>query len=109
MKLNTLLTKGGARLNILEFDICCLKTRLMIKTETTTANGHKLIDKSIGKPKIEDNFSEVILTTLVSKGFFEIMHPLASDKAALRENLKEKLKEALILNTRNAPLLEDAR
>lgn len=55
---------------------------------------------------IEKGFSETLLYTLVPKGFYEIAYPLASDKAALRESSRPKLIDALILNTRNADILE---
>ena len=54
---------------------------------------------------IESGFSELLTYSLVSKGFFEIAHPLARDKDHLRENLIEKTKEALVYNARNADLL----
>ncbi len=55
---------------------------------------------------VEKGFSETLLYTLVPKGTFEIAYPLASDKAALRERIVPKLQEALIMNSRNADLLE---
>lgn len=55
---------------------------------------------------IEQGFSETLLYSLVDKGHFEIAYPLASDKSALRENLQKKLSESLILNGRNADLLQ---
>jgi len=50
-------------------------------------------------------FSEVETYTLASKGFFEVVYPLASDKSALREKLSPKVLEALTKNTLNAPIL----
>ncbi len=50
-------------------------------------------------------YSEALLYTLTKKGAFEIVYPLASDKAALRENLSDHLEKVLIGNTRNADFL----
>lgn len=50
-------------------------------------------------------FSEALLYALVSKGFYEITYPLASDKSALRESIVGKMKDAIALNTLNADLL----
>ena len=54
----------------------------------------------------EKGYSETLLYTLVPKGEWKIIHPLSSDKSALRENLCGKLEEALALNLRNSDLLE---
>lgn len=54
---------------------------------------------------IERGYSETILYSLVNKGDFEIVKPLARDKKALRKNLSVKMEEALIMNGRNKDLL----
>ncbi len=54
---------------------------------------------------VSRGYSETLLYSLVQKGVYEIAYPLASDKAALRESLVPKLKDALIINGRNADLL----
>ncbi len=54
---------------------------------------------------VERGYSEALLYSLVPKGVYEIIYPLASDKAALRESLLPKLTESLIANGRNADLL----
>ena len=55
---------------------------------------------------ISSGFSETLLYSLVNSGYYEIAYPLASDKSALRENLQTKLSQSLILNGRNADLLQ---
>jgi len=52
-----------------------------------------------------EGFSEVYTYTLRGCGDVELLNPLASDKAYLRDSLKEGLRESLNLNIRNAPLL----
>jgi phenylalanyl-tRNA synthetase beta chain len=54
---------------------------------------------------VAQGFSETLLYTLVPKGAFEILYPLASDKAALRECISPKLIDSLVVNSRNADLL----
>ncbi|MFA6297052.1 MAG: phenylalanine--tRNA ligase subunit beta [Candidatus Paceibacterota bacterium] len=60
--------------------------------------------------KIKNNlislgFSEVLLYSLVDKGSFEILKPLAEDKGKLRENIAPKMIESLQKNAVNADLL----
>jgi len=50
-------------------------------------------------------FNEVYNYNFVGKGVIKIQKPLASDKAYLRTNLTEGIKEKLELNLKNAPLL----
>jgi phenylalanyl-tRNA synthetase beta subunit len=50
-------------------------------------------------------FDEVSLYSLVSKGFFEIVYPLADDKKALREELSTGLIECISKNFQNLPIL----
>ncbi len=50
-------------------------------------------------------YSETLLYSLVNKGDFDILKPLASDKKALRKNLSVKMEEALVMNGRNKDLL----
>ncbi len=50
-------------------------------------------------------FSEVMLYSLTGKGAYEITHPLANDKAFLRESLLQKLSESIIFNRRNSDYL----
>jgi phenylalanyl-tRNA synthetase beta chain len=54
---------------------------------------------------VDLGYSEVMLYSLVSKGFYEIAYPLASDKSALRESIVPKMKESLAANVLNADLL----
>jgi phenylalanyl-tRNA synthetase beta chain len=54
---------------------------------------------------VKAGYSEVLLYSLVPRGTYEIIYPLASDKSALRESLLPKLTESLIANGRNANLL----
>lgn len=50
-------------------------------------------------------FSEALLYSLVSTGFYEITYPLANDKSCLRESIVQKMKEVLAINVLNADLL----
>ncbi len=54
---------------------------------------------------VGQGFSEVLLYSLASKGYYEIEHPLASDKNALRESIVPKIEESLKMNALNADLL----
>ena len=54
---------------------------------------------------VERGFSEVYLYTLVDKGDIEVAKPLASDKKALRTNLRDGIARALEHNALSAPLL----
>ncbi len=54
----------------------------------------------------EQGFSEVFTYSFQNKGLFEVANPIASDKGFLRKDLATGLGQALIINTRNAPLLE---
>jgi len=51
-------------------------------------------------------FSEVLLYSLVDKGTFEILKPLAEDKGKLRESILPKMTESLQKNAVNADLLD---
>lgn len=51
-------------------------------------------------------FSEVLLYSLVDKGVFEILKPLAEDKGKLRESIIPKMIESLQKNALNADLLD---
>ncbi|HEY4510617.1 MAG TPA: phenylalanine--tRNA ligase subunit beta [Candidatus Paceibacterota bacterium] len=53
----------------------------------------------------EKGYSEVLLYSLVPKGFWNIAKPLSKGKSALREGLSTNLLESLKLNTLNADLL----
>lgn len=54
---------------------------------------------------IKLGYSEALLYSLVAKGDYEVIYPLASDKSFLRANLSSKLAESLLVNGRNADLL----
>ncbi|MDE1874809.1 MAG: phenylalanine--tRNA ligase subunit beta [Patescibacteria group bacterium] len=54
---------------------------------------------------VKVGYSEIQTYSLVKKGAFEIAHPLASDKSALRERISPKLAESLSMNALNADLL----
>lgn len=54
---------------------------------------------------VEHGFSEVHTYTFQNDGVFAVANPLASDKSFLRKDLALGINQALILNTRNAPLL----
>jgi phenylalanyl-tRNA synthetase beta chain len=54
---------------------------------------------------IELGFSEVMLYSLVAKGSYEILKPLADDKKFLRESIVEQMTSALSRNAVNADLL----
>jgi phenylalanyl-tRNA synthetase beta chain len=54
---------------------------------------------------IERGYHEALLYSLVPKGHYEIVYPLASDKAALRESLVPLMSAALKMNMRNAEFL----
>lgn len=58
---------------------------------------------------VSRGMSEFILYSLVPKGAFSIVYPLAKDKAALRESLRPLMKQSLITNARNADLLMQDR
>ena len=53
---------------------------------------------------VEQGFSEVSLYTLMPKGHFETVKPLADDKKFLRENLADGVSSCLERNAKNAPL-----
>ncbi len=50
-------------------------------------------------------FSEVYTYSLKDNGDVALFNPLASDKAYLRKNLSSGIRESLLLNAHNAPLL----
>ncbi|OGD68193.1 hypothetical protein A2811_01350 [Candidatus Campbellbacteria bacterium RIFCSPHIGHO2_01_FULL_34_10] len=54
---------------------------------------------------IDLGFEEIYNYTFTSEGNVKIEKPLASDKAYLRTNLSDGMKEKLDLNLKNAPLL----
>lgn len=54
---------------------------------------------------MERGYHEALLYSLVAKGYYEIVYPLAKDKSALRERLVPGLIQALRSNTRNADFL----
>ncbi|MFO0718412.1 MAG: phenylalanine--tRNA ligase subunit beta [Candidatus Paceibacterota bacterium] len=54
---------------------------------------------------IDCGFSEVYTYSFRNNGKRELENPLASDKKYLRANLTDGLKESLVLNVHNAPLL----
>ncbi|MCC2631227.1 MAG: phenylalanyl-tRNA synthetase subunit beta, phenylalanyl-tRNA synthetase beta chain [Candidatus Paceibacter sp.] len=54
---------------------------------------------------IDLGFSEVYTYALTSEGEVEIQNPLASDKGFLRSSLRNGMEQALVFNSRNAPLL----
>ena len=54
---------------------------------------------------ISQGFSEVLLYSLVDKGVFEVLKPLADDKGKLRESIIPKMTESLQKNSVNADLL----
>lgn len=53
-----------------------------------------------------EGFSEIKTYTLVPDGHLKVKLPLASDKAALREKIEPKLREALAFNLKNKDILE---
>jgi phenylalanyl-tRNA synthetase beta chain len=54
---------------------------------------------------IDLGFSEVYTYALTNEGDVEIQNPLASDKGFLRSSLRNGMEQALVFNSRNAPLL----
>jgi phenylalanyl-tRNA synthetase beta chain len=54
---------------------------------------------------IQQGYSEALLYSLVAKGDYEVIYPLASDKSFLRADLSSKLEESLVVNGRNADLI----
>jgi len=61
--------------------------------------------KKIRLALVNLGFSEVYNYAFRSKGEIEIANPIATDKAFLRNNLTDGLREAMEMNMRNAPLL----
>jgi phenylalanyl-tRNA synthetase beta chain len=58
---------------------------------------------------ISQGYSEILTYTFVKKGDIEMLHPLASDKKALRTNLHDGFARALDMNLQNAPLFGQDR
>lgn len=63
------------------------------------------VSEKIKNILVAEDFSEVMLYTLVAKGDIETAYPLASDKSALRTSLVPGLLKCLEMNARNADLL----
>lgn len=83
-----------------------LKTILPPKIDSQISDNTAFYwSEKIKNALVESGYSEALLYSLVSKGFFEIEYPLASDKSALRESIAPKMKEALSTNSLNADLL----
>lgn len=74
-------------------------------SENISAHKTFYITEQIKNILIEQGFSESYLYSLVSYGDLEVVHPLASDKKALRSNLSEGMAKALDINIRSAELL----
>lgn len=68
-------------------------------------NKNFVTTKKIRLALVNLGFSEVYKYAFRDKGEIEIENPIASDKAFLRNNLTDGLREALEMNMRNAPLL----
>jgi phenylalanyl-tRNA synthetase beta chain len=63
------------------------------------------LSEKIKNVLVEHDFSEVDLYTLVAKGQIEVFHPLAKDKAFIRENLIDGMTACVEKNVMNADLL----
>ena len=64
-----------------------------------------LLAESVKTSLIRKGFTEVMLYSLVNRGYFETAYPIAADKSCLREELSAGLVSALVKNTRNADLV----
>ncbi len=54
---------------------------------------------------VAQGFSEVYTYSFQNEGVFAVSNPIASDKGFLRKDLATGLRQSLLLNARNAPLL----
>lgn len=84
--------------------------KVQSKLPPQTSNRHFINKQFYYTEKIKDmlvnlGFSETYLYTLVPKGHFEVVYPLASDKGFLRTDLTQGIAKTLELNAQNAPLL----
>lgn len=83
-----------------------IQSRLPVQTTREHyINKHFYYTEQIKDILVELGFSETYLYSLASKGFYEVVYPLASDKAFLRTNLSAGISKSLEMNAQNAPLL----
>jgi phenylalanyl-tRNA synthetase beta subunit len=77
----------------------------LIAKEKPAVNKSFFYTEKIRQVLISLGFSEVYTYTLRDKGEVELENPLAKDKAFMRANLADGIRESLELNAHNAPLL----
>lgn len=77
----------------------------LVPKEKPAVNKSFYYAQKVKKALADLGFSEVYTYTLRDKGEVELENPLATDKAFMRANLADGIREALVLNTYNAPLL----
>ena len=82
-----------------------IKAKLPKKSKAPKLNPEFALAETIRAKLIEDGYCEVYTYALRDKGEVELANPLANDKAFLRSNLKDGVKESLELNKRNKDLL----
>lgn len=78
---------------------------LPVKVTPNKVNPTYYVSEWIKNLLVARGFSEVILYTLGNEGFYETVHPVASDKAFLRSNLSKHMKVCLENNARHIDYL----
>jgi phenylalanyl-tRNA synthetase beta subunit len=82
-----------------------IKTLLLEKIREPKVHKGFYYANKVKQILIDLGFEEIYNYTFTSEGNVKIEKPLASDKAYLRTNLSDGMKEKLDLNLKNAPLL----
>lgn len=83
-----------------------IKATKPAKSDKKPINDEKF-DKAnkIREALVEQGFSEVMTYVFRDNGEIELRNPIAEDKKFLRDNLRDGVREALLFNKRNAPIL----